>query len=561
MIGDFNAHDDLWHSSIQDTRGTEIAETIGDSNFGILNNDSPTRLPPSDSQQPSSPDLSLASMALLPYSSWETITALGSDHLPIVISCETNIQAQYSERKTFVNFKKADWSTFFNLTEENFAKLSPATDVYKAEKCFRKIVNNASKQCIPKGRIKKMIPEIPAEASDLMQTRDELRKNNPTDPQIGNLNKEIESLIRNHKRDKWREHVSNMDRKTDPSSLFKLIKRFNGQPTNKENQGIRFKGKYTSSAKSIANKFNEQYSSVVRHTSSKLARRITKDSKQQSLSNASHYTPSQTQSAIKQSKSSKALGPDGISNIHLKHLGPAGIAYLTEIFNLSVTQCQIPQIWKSSVIIPLLKPGKPAGESGSYRPVSLLCPSIKILERLILPSLNEYLPIPDYQHGFRKLHSTVSALIDLNQDISSGFNQKKPADRTVLLQIDMSKAFDMVSHQKLIKGLNNSNLPPHLKRWFSCYLHGRQSKVSFRNTKSKSRNVRGGVPQGAVTSPVLFNFYLAGLPRPPPGISIIQYADDISIYACGRDIQRLSQAITDYVKLVKAFLDERELKV
>ena len=406
-----------------------------------------------------------------------------------------------------------------------------------------------------------MIPEIPAEASDLMQTRDELRKNNPTDPQIGNLNKEIESLIRNHKRDKWREHVSNMDRKTDPSSLFKLIKRFNGQPTNKENQGIRFKGKYTSSAKSIANKFNEQYSSVVRHTSSKLARRITKDSKQQSLSNASHYTPSQTQSAIKQSKSSKALGPDGISNIHLKHLGPAGIAYLTEIFNLSVTQCQIPQIWKSSVIIPLLKPGKPAGESGSYRPVSLLCPSIKILERLILPSLNEYLPIPEYQHGFRKLHSTVSALIDLNQDISSGFNQKKPADRTVLLQIDMSKAFDMVSHQKLIKGLNNSNLPPHLKRWFSCYLHGRQSKVSFRNTKSKSRNVRGGVPQGAVTSPVLFNFYLAGLPRPPPGISIIQYADDISIYACGRDIQRLSQAITDYVKLVKAFLDERELKV
>ena len=85
--------------------------------------------------------------------------------------------------------------------------------------------------------------------------------------------------------------------------------------------------------------------------------------------------------------------------------------------------------------------------------------------------------------------------------------------------------------------------------------------TQFYDSKSKSRNVRGGVPQGAVTSPVLFNFYLAGLPRLPPGISIIQYADDISIYACGKDIQRLSQAITDYVKLVKAFLDERELKV
>ena len=37
-----------------------------------------------------------------------------------------------------------------------------------------------------------------------------------------------------------------------------------------------------------------------------------------------------------------------------------------------------------------------------YRPVSLLCPAIKILERLLLPTLQENLQIPDFQHGFRK---------------------------------------------------------------------------------------------------------------------------------------------------------------
>ena len=98
----------------------------------------------------------------------------------------------------------------------------------------------------------------------------------------------------------------------------------------------------------------------------------------------------------------------------------------------------------------LLKPGKPADESNSFRPVSLLCPAIKILERLILPYLNECLPIPTFQHGFKAKHSTVTALNQINLDISAGFNFKpKPAKRTVLLQLDLSKAFDMVNLTKL----------------------------------------------------------------------------------------------------------------
>ena len=40
------------------------------------------------------------------------------------------------------------------------------------------------------------------------------------------------------------------------------------------------------------------------------------------------------------------------------------------------------------------------------------------------------------------------------------------------------------------------------------------------------------------------------MPTPPNGIKIIQYADDISIYAVGRDIEQLSRDITDFTKLV-----------
>ena len=254
-----------------------------------------------------------------------------------------------------------------------------------------------------------------------------------------------------------------MGRKTDTGQLFKLIRELNGQPPVKENHAIRFKGKYLSSATNIANQFNNQFSSVMRHRTSRSFRTITKACRHNPLDNPPKYDANQTTEAIKKCKASKAIGPDGLSNLHLKHLGPAAINYLTGIYNISMGASILPDIWKKSIIVPLLKPGKDPSDSKSYRPVSLLCPAIKILERLILPVLNENLPIPNFQHGFRAQHSTVTALNNLNIDIADGFNEKKPPARTVLLQIDLSKAFDMVSHSKLLQDMKTQPFPPPSK--------------------------------------------------------------------------------------------------
>ena len=74
---------------------------------------------------------------------------------------ETEIKPINSEKRTFINFKKADWELFLNKSEEEFAKLPPPIDVHKGEKTFRKIINTVSKQAIPHGRIKEIIPEVP----------------------------------------------------------------------------------------------------------------------------------------------------------------------------------------------------------------------------------------------------------------------------------------------------------------------------------------------------------------------------------------------------------------
>ena len=525
----------------------------------MLNEASPTRLPTNG--QPTSPDISLASISLIPYiKKWETKTTLGSDHLPIIITLASTLQPAKSVKRTYINFKLADWSQFSSITEEKFASLPAPTNIFHAEKLFRKIVKKAANIAIPAGRIKDVIPEIPTSAMDKINQRDELRTNHPNAPEIAALNAEINNEIQDHRKTKWRDTIENITSNCS-SKLCKLIKHLNNKETPNTNQAIKFKGKYLSFGQDIADGFNKQFTSIVKHKSSKFSRKIIKNIKKNELDNSTSFTPEQTAAAIKASKASKAIGPDNMTNLHLKHLGKAGIKYLTDIFNISVAESKIPDIWKHSIIIPLLKPGKDKGESNSYRPVSLLCPAIKILERLLLPTLNENLEIPNFQHGFRAQHSTVTALNEFNIQVSNGFGKNNPPDRTVLLQLDLSKAFDMVSLDKLIQDLDQSTLPPPIKRWFSNYLRGRQSKVHFRNSTSSKRNIRTGVPQGAVTSPVLFNFYLRCLPIPPEGVMVVQYADDISIYATGKNIPDLTKKINDYAKLVIDFLEERELMV
>ena len=175
--------------------------------------------------------------------------------------------------------------------------------------------------------------------------------------------------------------------------------------------------------------------------------------------------------------------------------------YITALFNLSATTCRIPAIWKSSLIIPIPKPGKDTSQGTSYRPISLICPAVKVLESLFLPSINKYLIPAQDQHGFRREHFTTSALLQLTTDVAVGFNQRKPPDRTVCVAVDLLAAFDTVCHNNLLLKINRSQLPPATARWLSCYLRGRQANTCFRGVKSTSRQVNTGVPQSQQSPP------------------------------------------------------------
>ena len=150
------------------------------------------------------------------------------------------------------------------------------------------------------------------------------------------------------------------------------------------------------------------------------------------------FTIDDVAEAIRQSSNSTALGPDGITHLHLKQFGPKALAYLTELYNLSVSKAEIPAIWKEATIIPILKPGKPVAESTSYRPISLLSPCVKVLERLLLPSCKAAFELSPNQHGFRSMRSTATALLPMATLIAQGFNDQKPPRRTAIVALDIS---------------------------------------------------------------------------------------------------------------------------
>ena len=191
---------------------------------------------------------------------------------------------------------------------------------------------------------------------------------------------------------------------------------------------------------------------------------MSKDVNRMSLEEAESFIIDQVTSAIKSCRSSRAYGPDSLNIFHLKNIGPLATEHLTALYNDSLKSSRLPSIWKTSFVIPIPKPGKNASQGTSYRPFSLLCQADKVLEALILPSINEFFSPAKDQQGFRPKHSTTSALLQLTTDIETGFNQRKPPHRTVCVAIYFTAAFDTVSHDALISKISGSSLPPAITR-------------------------------------------------------------------------------------------------
>ena len=148
----------------------------------------------------------------------------------------------------------------------------------------------------------------------------------------------------------------------------------------------------------------------------------------------------------------------------------------------------------------------------NYRPISLLITLSKLLEKCIYKclynSINKNNIFYSKQYGFRNNHSCEQAIQDLYGHLISN---KEEGQNSVAVFLDLSKAFDTLSHELLLKKLNIYVIRGHCNNWFRSYLTNRKLHITLSSNAieiSKQYSITHGTAQGSCLGPLLFNIFL-----------------------------------------------------
>ena len=223
------------------------------------------------------------------------------------------------------------------------------------------------------------------------------------------------------------------------------------------------------------------------------------------------------------------------------------------MLNTCFIENNLPKIWSQSKIIAILKPGKDSAIPKNYRPISLLCHTYNLYERLILnrvsPLLEQHL-IKD-QAGFRHGESCTSQLLNLTQHIEDGYQRGMITGAGF---VDLSAAYDTVNHRILIQKLYNTTQYSQLCRVFQNMLSNRRFYVELNNGHSRWRKQKNGLPQGSVLSPILFNIYTNDQ-LIHDGTPNFIYADDLCVTAQSSSFIEVETTIGDTLEELTQYID------
>ena len=196
---------------------------------------------------------------------------------------------------------------------------------------------------------------------------------------------------------------------------------------------------------------------------------------------------------------------------------------------------------KLAEVVPLYK-NKEIYLCNNYRPISLLITMSKVLEKLVYKRtysfLNNTRQISDSQYGFRSKHSCEHAIQELVGKILKG---QETGKSTLAVFLDLSKAFDTISHSMLFKKLDLYGIRGTCLDWFKSYLSGRQMRVKCLTASglfyySECVDIEFGTPQGSILGPLIFLLFNNDLHLHLSFSSCILFADDTTIYCTHKDL-------------------------
>ena len=324
---------------------------------------------------------------------------------------------------------------------------------------------------------------------------------------------------RNNLKKSWQtiNEILNRDRKNTQSPSFILVN--NTKITNKQKMADHFNNYFASIGESLAKKIPNASKSF----DSYLQQRI--------LTSFSFRTVQQkdVEKIIKNLKPKTSTGSDGISMKLTKLIMSPILPSLTILINQSLVTGIFPDKMKLAKILPLIK--KPnIFEIDNFRPISLLSSLSKILEKCVFDQVYSYfeenLLFYKSQYGYRKSHSTEYACVELVDKLTKDLDR---GETPICFFLDLSKAFDTLNHNILLKKIKYYGLDDNALKWFRSYLSDRHQYVEIEDVRSSTKPLKTGVPQGSILGPLLFIIYMNDINSVSKKFEAILYADDTSL--------------------------------
>ena len=255
----------------------------------------------------------------------------------------------------------------------------------------------------------------------------------------------------------------------------------------------------------------------------------------------------------------KACREDNISAELLQCMGEEGIETVTRLINKIYKSGYIPEDFRRSVFVPLPKVNK-AQDCSEYRTIALISHTSKILLHLIKRRITPIIErqLGESQMGFRKGKGTRDAIFQLRMINERCLQMGK---KVYMCFVDYQKAFDRVNHDKLLEVMEIAGIPELERRLIiNLYWH-QKATVRWDNEVSRYVDIKRGVRQGCIISPILFNLYSefmiaealegeSGVSFNGNNVSNLRYADDAVLVAdTKKKLQRLIDKLGESCKV------------